>query len=322
VKFGVLQFFSWSRRVTLDTVYRRAFERIAIMDQGGYDAVWFAEHHFNAYSVCPSVTLMGTHVAARTRNLRIGTAVTLAPLYHPLRLAEELALLDILSEGRLNWGAGRGFDAREFQTFGIPAEESAARLHECVEIVLAAWRDERVAHRGRYWQIDEIEVLPKPLQRPHPPVWLAATSPDAVRRAAEGGFDLLLDPHSPHAEIGRKRALYLESLAAHGHRTEGREIPIARTLAVAATDAEALEVARAGAQWMFGSYLRPMAGLENVADPVERYVQDVVIHGSPERVVDTLQSLRESIGLDYLMCAPLSHETFVLFTDRVLPKLQ
>jgi alkanesulfonate monooxygenase SsuD/methylene tetrahydromethanopterin reductase-like flavin-dependent oxidoreductase (luciferase family) len=260
-------------------------------------------------------------VAARTQNLRIGTAVTLAPLYHPLRLAEELALLDILSGGRLNWGAGRGFDAREFTSFGIPAEESAARMMECVEIVLGAWKSERIAHRGRYWQIDEIEVLPKPLQRPHPPVWMAATSPDAVRRAAAGGFDLLLDPHSPHAEIGKKRALYLESLAAHGHRTTNREIPMARTLAVAPTDAAALEVARSGAQWMFGSYLRPMAGLENVADPVERYVQDVVIHGSPERVVDTIQSLQASIGLDYLMCAPLSHESFLLFTDRVMGKL-
>ncbi len=317
----MLQFFSWSRRVPLETVYQRAFERIAIMDRGGYDAVWLAEHHFNAYSVCPSVTLMGTHVAARTQNLRIGTAVTLAPLYHPLRLAEELALLDILSGGRLNWGAGRGFDMKEFQTFGVAPAESDARMRECVEIVLAAWQNERVAHRGHYWQIDEVEVLPKPLQQPHPPVWLAGTSPEAVRRAGESGFDLLMDPHSPHAEIGRKRALYLESLAANGHRVGGRDIPIARSLAIAPTEAEALEVARTGARWMFGSYLRPMAGLENVADPVERYVQDVVIHGSPEKVVDAIQSLQESIGLDYLMCAPLSHETFMLFTDRVMGKL-
>jgi alkanesulfonate monooxygenase SsuD/methylene tetrahydromethanopterin reductase-like flavin-dependent oxidoreductase (luciferase family) len=264
---------------------------------------------------------MGMHVAARTRRLRIGTAVTLAALAHPLRIAEEVALLDVLSGGRVNWGAGRGFERHEFEAFQVPMAESSARFREAVEIVLAAWTHDRLSFAGKFHSFVDVELLPKPLQRPHPPVWLAATSPDAVRRAAEGGFDLLLDPHSPHAEIGRKRALYLESLAAHGHRTEGREIPIARTLAVAATDAEALEVARAGAGWMFGSYLRPMAGLENVADPIERYVQDVVIHGSPEKVVDTIQSLQESIGLDYLMCAPLSHETFMLFTDRVLPKL-
>ena len=111
MKFGLLQFFSWSRRVPLETVYQRALERIEIMDQTGYAAVWLAEHHFNTYSVCPSTTLMGMHVAARTKRLRIGTAVTLAGFYHPLRLAEELALLDNLSGGRLDWGAGRGYDA-------------------------------------------------------------------------------------------------------------------------------------------------------------------------------------------------------------------
>ena len=94
MKFGVLQFFSWpERRVALTEVYRRAIERIEIMDKGGYDAVWLAEHHFSTYSVCPSVHIMGMHVADRTENIRIGTGVSLAAFYHPLRLAEEVALL-------------------------------------------------------------------------------------------------------------------------------------------------------------------------------------------------------------------------------------
>ena len=95
MKFGVLQFFSWpERRVPLETVYARALERIELMDRTGYDAVWLAEHHFTGYSVCPSVHMMGLHVASRTSNLRIGTAVSLAALYHPLRLAEEAATGD------------------------------------------------------------------------------------------------------------------------------------------------------------------------------------------------------------------------------------
>ena len=95
MKVGVLQFFSWpERRVTLETVYDRAFERIDVMDRSGFDAVWLAEHHFTGYSVCPSVHVMATHVAARTRNLRIGTAVSLAAFYHPLRLAEEIAIIE------------------------------------------------------------------------------------------------------------------------------------------------------------------------------------------------------------------------------------
>jgi len=327
MEFGVLQFFSWTRRVPLATVYARALERVEIMDKTGYDAVWLAEHHFNTYSVCPSPHLMATHVAARTRNLRIGTAVSLAPFYHPLRLAEEVALLDHLSGGRVNWGAGRGFDSTEFRAFGVPVEESSDRLHEAVDVVLAAWRDERVTHHGRYWQFEGVEVLPKPLQQPHPPVWLAGTSPDSIRRVAEKGYNLLMDPHASHAEIGRKRQFYLETLAANGHPTEGRVIPMARLLAIAPTGAEAREVARAGAQWTVGSYATPRhlgPGVDHAPemDPVDRYVNDVVIHGSPAEVVDKIVALRAEIGLDYLMCAPLSHESFMLFTEQVLPKLR
>jgi alkanesulfonate monooxygenase SsuD/methylene tetrahydromethanopterin reductase-like flavin-dependent oxidoreductase (luciferase family) len=320
MKFGVLQFFSWTRRVPLETVYARAFERIAIMDQGGYDAVWLAEHHFSTYSVCPSIPVMAAHVAARTRRLRIGAAVTLAGLYHPLRLAEELALLDVLSGGRLAWGAGRGFDAREFRAFGVPVEESAERMLECVEIVLAAWRDAKLEHRGKHWAFSDVDVLPKPLQKPHPPTWLAASSPDAIVRAAKAGFSILFNPHAPHAEIGRSHALYRETLESHGHAYAGRELPIARLLAIAPSDREAEEVARAGAQWTVGSYATPVGGA-TPESRVESYVRDVVLHGSPERVIDEIARLREEVGLDYLMCAPLSHASFMLFTERVLPKL-
>src|SRR2546422_8366786 len=160
MKVGVLQFFSWpERRVAIETVYDRALERIEIMDRTGYDAVWLAEHHFSSFSVCPSVHLMGTVAAARTRRLRIGTGVSLAPFYHPLRLAEEVALLDVLSGGRGNWGAGRGFDRTEFKAFGVSQEESAPRFQEAVDIVLRAWAEDRLTDEGRYFRGDGIEVL-------------------------------------------------------------------------------------------------------------------------------------------------------------------
>lgn len=328
MKIGVLQFFSWSRRIPLASVYERALARIEVMDRTGYDCVWLAEHHFNTYSVCPSNNIMATHVAGRTRTLRIGMAVSLAAFYNPLRLAEEVAMVDVLSGGRVNWGAGRGFDRIEFTAFGVPVEESSDRFRECVEIVLAAWRNERLSYQGRFWHYDDIEVLPKPLQTPHPPVWLATTSLDSIRRAAEKGYDILQDPHATHAEIGEKRAYYREVLREHGFPTEGRVIPTARLLAVAATDREAEDVARAGAAWTVSSYANPThrSGppplyLRPGVDPVERYMSDVVIRGTPDRVADKIVELRESIGLDYLMIAPLSHESFMLFTDKVLPKL-
>jgi alkanesulfonate monooxygenase SsuD/methylene tetrahydromethanopterin reductase-like flavin-dependent oxidoreductase (luciferase family) len=331
MKVGVLQFFSWpERRVALETVYARAFQRIEVMDRTGYDAVWLAEHHFTGYSVCPSVHLMGMHVASRTRRLRIGTAVSLAAFYHPLRLAEEVALLDVLSGGRVNWGAGRGFDRNEFTNFGVPPDESYPRFREHFEIVLAAWTQERLSYRGRYFEFEGVEVLPKPLQKPHPPTWVAATSPPAIEWAAARGLSILMDPHSTHAEIAEKRGLYARELEKHGHTAAGRETPVARLLALGETRAEAEAVARRGAQWLVASYIDPkhrqvgLAGqgfLRLDRDPIERYLDGVVVWGSSEEVLDELLRLREEIPLDYLLCAPLSHKSFELFTDRVLPRL-
>ena len=329
MKLGVLQFFSWpERRVELAAVYARALQRIAIMDQTGYDAVWLAEHHFSSFSVCPSVHMMGVLAAARTSRLRIGTGVSLAPFYHPLRLAEEVALLDVLSGGRVNWGAGRGFARVEFENFGVPPEESTSRFREAVEIVLRAWTDERLTFAGEHFRFDGVEVLPKPMQRPHPPVWMAATSESALDWAAARGFSILMDPHAAHAEIGRKRRYYAERLEAAGHSLAGRDLPVARLVALGDSAAKAAEVARRGAQWIVDSYFgadhRPV-GVSDPnapgADPVQRYLDEVILHGTPEAVLDQILRLREEIGLDYLLCAPLSHETFTLLTEKILPRL-
>ena len=189
MKFGVLQFFSWpQRRTTLQTVYQRAMQRIEIMDKSGYDAVWLAEHHFTEYSVCPSVHMMGMHLANKTKNLRIGTAVSLAAMYHPLRLAEEVALLDVLSEGRVNWGAGRGFDPTEFHTFNIPPPQSKARFQEAVDIVLEAWTNETITWKSENWNFENVEVLPKPFQQPHPPVWVTIGSAGTAIPVAEHNY--------------------------------------------------------------------------------------------------------------------------------------
>ena len=338
MKFGVLQFFSWpGRRVPLQTVYERAFQRIDTMERTGYDAVWLAEHHFSTYSVCPSIHIMGTHIAARTERLRIGTAVSLAPFYHPLRLAEEVALLDVLSDGRVNWGAGRGFDETEHRNFGVERKDSYPRFREVVDIVRAAWSNERLTYHGEFHDFEDVEVLPKPLQDPMP-VWLASSSPEAIEWSAQHGYTILMDPHAPHDQIAIKRAMYQQELEKAGYSIDGREIPMARNIALGKTQAEAEEVARHGAQFMFGSYLSPGVGRVNPSkektvpsdalgdgvgdakDPVEAYVNEVVICGTPEKVIDDLQRLQETLPLDYLMCTPLSHSSFELFTEKVLPK--
>lgn len=332
MKVGVLQFFAWAeRRVELATVYARALQRVEVMDQAGYDAVWLAEHHFNAFSVCPSIHMMGALVAARTRRLRIGTGVSLAAFYHPLRLAEEVALLDVISGGRVNWGAGRGFDRAEFDAFGVSADESASRFRETVEIVLRAWTSDRLTFVGDHFRFEDVEVLPKPTQRPHPPTWVAATSDSAIDWAASRGFSILMDPHASHRDIGRKQRRYAERLAAAGEVIAGRDLPVARLVAVAETHAQAEVVARQGARWIVDSYAGPrhapvlpagtLPSAPDGIDPVDRYLQGVIIYGTPEAVVDDIARLREEILLEYLLCAPLGHRSFELFTERVLPRL-
>jgi alkanesulfonate monooxygenase SsuD/methylene tetrahydromethanopterin reductase-like flavin-dependent oxidoreductase (luciferase family) len=253
--------------------------------------------------------------------------VTLAAFYHPLRIAEEVALLDILSGGRVNWGAGRGFDATEFRAFGVTPETSYPRFRESFEIVLQAWSQERVNYKGDFWTFEDIEVLPKPLQQPMPPVWLAASSPPAIEWAASKGHNIMLDPHSTHQDIAGKRALYASELARHGYSAEGREVPTVRFIAVAETDAEAADIARGGAAWTVGEYANPgkrpgrSVAIPDNVDPVERYMNDIVIYGSPERVADKILELGETMDLNYLLCGIFRHSSFLLFTEKVLPRL-
>ncbi len=326
MKVGVLQFFGWrDRKVRLEDVYARALERIEIMDQTAYDAVWLAEHHFSSYSVCPSVHLMGMQVAARTKRLRIGMAVTLAAFYHPLRIAEEIALLDILSGGRVNWGAGRGFDPVEFKNFGVPSEESAERFREAVEIVMAAWTNDRLTYEGKYNSFEDVEVLPKPSQSPHPPVWVAASSEGAIDWAANEGHQILMDPHSAHDQIAKKQALYAQRFeAAQGRKPEG-DRPIARLVALGETEEEALQVAQRGAEFS-GRYMvkEAIASFRSdgqAMEPKDHYMDGVIVYGTPERVIDQLRELETTLPLDYLLLSPLSEKTFDLFTERVLPEV-
>lgn len=330
MQVGILQFFGWrDRTVPLNSVYETALERFSIMDETGYDAVWLAEHHFSSFSVCPSVHMMGTMAAARTKRLRIGTAVSLAPFYNPLRLAEEVALLDVLSGGRVNWGAGRGFERSEFAAFGIPGEESAARFHETVEIVLKAWSNQRVTHQGRFYNYDGVEVLPKPFQTPYPPVWMAAGSTIAIEWAASQGHSILMDPHSSRTDLIRKRRHYGAKLAEAGYTDAGRVIPMARLVAVDETPEKARAVAKRVAEWTVASYVGPKHK-DNVRqesrdfggkDPIDYYLEDVMIHGTADSVVDQIIGFGEQIGMNYLMVAPMSGRSFRLLTDKVLPRI-
>ena len=332
MKVGLLQFFSWTGRVPVATVYDRAMDRVDMMEDSAFDCIWLAEHHFTTYSVCPSVTLMGTHIAGRTRRLRIGTAVTLNAYYHPLRLVEELNMLDLFSKGRLNWGSGRGFDPTEFRLFGVTPDDVYDRFRETADIVQKAWQQERFSHHGRYYDFEDVLVLPRPFQEPHPPIYLAASSTDSIRKAAAEGYTIMLGPHDSNGEIQYKRRLYQEVMEANGHVVGDRDLPMVRFVALGDTHGEAEEVARRSSAWTVGAYANPnkssrpreeIPGHERDPDldPVERYLNDVAIVGTAAEVVDRFKKLEVETPMNYLMLAPMSQDTFVRFRKDVLPHL-
>ena len=227
----------------------------------------------------------------------------------------------------MNWGAGRGFDKTEYRVFDVTPDTVYPKFRESVEIVRQAWSQDRLTYQGDFWSFEDVEVLPKPLQKPMPPVWIAATSPPSIAWAAARGYDIMLDPHSTHQEIAKKRAVYAAELARHGYRADGREVPTVRFVAVAETEAEAAAIARGGAAWTVGEYANPSrraspsSTIPETVDPVERYMNDIVIYGTPAQVVEKFIELRETTDLSYVLCGIFRHSSFLLFTEKVLPRL-
>ena len=171
-------------------------EQAAYGEELGLDSVWLAEHHFHSFGgFLSSPPVIGAAIAQRTAKIRIGTAVTLLPYHNPLRIAEDYATLDCLSGGRLEFGIGHGFIKYESLTFGTPLEELRYRFKESLEIILKAWSEPKFSHNGRSWQYDNVEVLPRPVQKPYPAIWMGATSTaESFEFAGRTGFHLMLIP--------------------------------------------------------------------------------------------------------------------------------
>jgi len=188
--FSLSQFPDQSNRVQSFDDDLRLFE---LAEELGYDKAWIAEHLFSTYGVVTSTQVYAAAIAQRTKRLRIGTAVVVVPFNHPLRTASDFALIDILSHGRLDFGVGRAYQPHEFTALGVPMEESREMMKEGLDIILKAWTEEKITYDGKYWKIpDAVEVLPKPIQQPHPPLYQAAISPDSFAQAAQTGFNLQL----------------------------------------------------------------------------------------------------------------------------------
>ena len=193
-------------------LYAQTLEHIEAVEGLGFDTVWLTEHHFIDDEYLPSVLPMAAAVAARTKRVTIGTAVLLLPLHDPLRIAEDAAVVDVISNGRFRLGLGLGYKLEEFAAFGVDRRHRPSLLEEGIEIIRGAWADGPFSHHGRHRSFDDVDVTPKPVQRPGPEIWLAGRAPVPVARAARlgdglivvGGPDLYREYHVAHAATGRR----------------------------------------------------------------------------------------------------------------------
>ena len=191
-------------------------------EASGFDSVWLAEHSGSRYGLIASPQVMAAAIAARTSRIRIGTAVSVLPLHHPLRLANDFAMIDVLSSGRLDYGIGRGYSADEYASYGLSVTENRGRFDEALAIIKQAWTQESFSYDGEYYTIPQVQAVPKVIQRPHPPLYIAAGSESTVEWAGANLVRMLSSSGSP-ANIRKKWDTFRAAGLAAGHSAEAVE---------------------------------------------------------------------------------------------------
>src|SRR5215470_15993404 len=205
----------------------------------GFHGTFVVEHHFTGYGQVSATLNLLTWLGARTRSLRLGTAVIVLPWHSPVLLAEQAATLDLLSGGRLDFGVGKGYRYNEFAGFCVPMEEADARFDESLEIITKAFTAETpFSHRGKFWQFENIVVEPPTAQKPHPPFWMGAGSPSSVSQVAERGYNMLLGQHSLPEEIFDQVSQFREEVEARGVIFEPMRVAVARAVHIAENAAD------------------------------------------------------------------------------------
>jgi alkanesulfonate monooxygenase SsuD/methylene tetrahydromethanopterin reductase-like flavin-dependent oxidoreductase (luciferase family) len=274
----------------LDDLSRQA----CLAESLGYHSVWLPESHFEANGACPAPLLILAAVAARTQRICLGTTSYLLPVRHPLRVAEDVAVLDQLSGGRVILGVGRGFRPSLFQAFRIPAGEKRARFEASLAAVLRAWRGESIGEVPGAEPRRQIRVTPRPLQRPHPPIWVAAFGPKALAQAGRLGLPYLASPVEPIERLcenyARHRAALPEGIAA-----SDLPVPVIRTVFVSRERSRIAEVREALAHQARAASRR--LARPHLADDVDAWA----LAGEPARVADAIVRYRERIGLSHLI---------------------
>ena len=220
MEFGLFSLFDFFRDKQDEVQYFQDTLELSILaEQLGFDSVWFGEEHFYSFGICPSPQIFLTAVARETSRIRLGTAISLLPFENPLRKAEDFAMLDILSNGRLNFGVGRGIIPQHFEGFCVDPAESRARYEESLEIIRRAWTEDPFEYQGKFWQVPSLSVGPKPVQKPHPPIYRGTISKESFEGAGVTGDNAFIVPWltGPHPTVVKRVQRYRALLEENGH---------------------------------------------------------------------------------------------------------
>lgn len=307
MRIGLFHSIQWPEGSDQSDRYEQALAQACTADQSGFDSVWLTEHHFSRHGiVSDSLTVLG-HLAARTSAVRLGTAVSVLPLHHPLRLAEAAATVDQLSRGRLDLGLGLGYQPGEFAGFGVDIAEKQDRFTEALEVLRQVWStDDPVTFDGKFWSFTDAAPQPRPYQRPHPPFWLATASPDGLATCAAEDWGVLLPQGTSLAVTGQQMARYTDALAAADTGPERARVYLARASHLAATDEQAWAEAE-GPYKDFLGYADKLrraraGGAVGGRSPfdLDADLRDSALFGSPDTVLARLRAIRD-LGIDRVM---------------------
>jgi alkanesulfonate monooxygenase SsuD/methylene tetrahydromethanopterin reductase-like flavin-dependent oxidoreductase (luciferase family) len=358
--FGLVMECDYRDGTTQGEAFGEAFDQVEAAESWGLDGVWLAERHFAAPrspldpmgagvpSIVSAPLIMASAIAARTRRLRVGVAVSVLPLNHPVRMAEEAATVDNISQGRFDFGVGRSGFAKAYHGYGIPYDESRARFQECLDVIIKAWTNERLSHQGEFYQFQDVCVLPKPYQKPYPPIRIAATTSDTFPRVGTQGYPIFVGLRGMNrSELAHHLRDYRRAWSDAAHPGEGDallRIPVyvAETDQRAASEAEestmrsyrrlADTFARsAGESGTTASEERAERGRRLANVTYEELLRDRVAYGNPDTVREKLAGIVAEMGLSGVIAemnvgGMIPRERILsslrLFCERVIPPLR
>jgi len=331
MRFGLFQSAQWPKGTSQQERLRNAIDQSILAEELGFDSVFMTEHHFSRHGIVPDSLTMLAFLAAKTERIRLGTAVSVLPLHDPVRLAESAALFDVLSNGRFEFGIGRGYQWGEFNGFARSLDERVERFDECIDVILRAWSTEKpFTHNGKFWQYRDANPQPQPLQKPHPPIWMATVSEDGFDLCVKNEWGVMLPQAVPLETVAKWVADYRDTFDRYGKPFDPNKLILARGLHVGDDDASAraefspsynefLELARRVARSPDGNVSPMPFGAEGLAE--------TAVIGSPATCMAKLLLIRE-LGIEYVIffsnMGGLTHsqvtESMKRFATDVMPR--